>query len=83
MESDNYEPRLVSKDIKSNIDDVIVLFEESNRYELKVVLISILNTYSAIPEKIGRIANVFAKASLGNRRWKKNATGGSATSIKS
>ena len=40
MESDNYQPRLVSKDIKSNIDDVSVLFEESSGYELKVVLVS-------------------------------------------
>ena len=40
MESDNYQPRLVSKDINSNIDDVSVLFEESTKYELKVVLVS-------------------------------------------
>ena len=36
MESDNYQPRLVSKDITSNIDDFSVLFEESTEYELKV-----------------------------------------------
>ena len=36
MESDNYQPRLVSKDITRNIDDVCVLFEESTEYELKV-----------------------------------------------
>ena len=40
MESDNYQPRLVSKDIKSSIDDVRVLIEESTEYELKVVLVS-------------------------------------------
>ena len=40
MESDNYQPRLVSKDIKSNINHVSVLFEESTEYELKVVLVS-------------------------------------------
>ena len=39
MESDNYQPRLVSKDIKSNINHVSVLFEESTEYELKVVLV--------------------------------------------
>ena len=36
-----------------------------------------------IPEKIGRIANVFAKVSFGNRRWNKNTTEGSATYIQS
>ena len=36
MESNNYQPRLVSKDIPSNIDDFSVLFEESTEYELKV-----------------------------------------------
>ena len=36
MESDNYQPRLVSKDITSHIDDFDVLFEESTEYELKV-----------------------------------------------
>ena len=36
MESDNYQPRLVSKDMTRNIDDVCVLFEESTEYELKV-----------------------------------------------
>ena len=40
MESKNYQPRLVSKDIKSNIDDVSILIEESTEYELKVVLVS-------------------------------------------
>ena len=36
MESDNYQTRLVSKDITSNIGDFSVLFEESTEYELKV-----------------------------------------------
>ena len=36
MESDNCLQRLVSKDIKSSIDDVSVLFEESTEYELRV-----------------------------------------------
>ena len=36
MESDNYQPRLVSKNNTSNIDDFSVLFEESTGYELKV-----------------------------------------------
>ena len=40
MEIENYQPRLVSKDIKSNINQVSVLFEESTEYELKVVLVS-------------------------------------------
>ena len=36
MESDNYQPRLVSKNNTSNIDDFSVLFEESTECELKV-----------------------------------------------
>ena len=36
MGSDNYQPRLVSKDIMSDIDDFSVLFEENTEYELKV-----------------------------------------------
>ena len=36
MESDNYQPRLVLKDIKSNINDFSILFEESTKYEVKV-----------------------------------------------
>ena len=36
-----------------------------------------------MPEKIGRIANVFAKVSFGNRRWNKNPTECSATYTKS
>ena len=35
MESNNYQPRLVSKYITSNIDDFSVLFEESTEYEFK------------------------------------------------
>ena len=36
MESDNYQPRLVSKDITSIIVNVRFLLEESTEYELKV-----------------------------------------------
>ena len=36
MESDNYQPRLVSKDITSIIVNVSFLLEESTEYELKV-----------------------------------------------
>ena len=36
MESDNYQPRLVSKDITSNIYNVSVIFKESTQYELKM-----------------------------------------------
>ena len=36
MESDNYQTRLVSKNITSNIDDFRVVFDESTKYELKV-----------------------------------------------
>ena len=36
MESDNYQPRLVSKDITSIIVSVRFLLEESTEYELKV-----------------------------------------------
>ena len=41
MESDICQPRLVSKDITSNIDDFSVLFEESTEYELKVETITL------------------------------------------
>ena len=83
METDNYQSQLVSKDVESSIDDVSVLFDKSTDYELKVVLVLYIECYSAMPEKIGRIANVFVKVSLGKRRCNKNAKGGSATSIKS
>ena len=39
METDNYQSQLVSKDVESSIDDVSVLFDESTKYELKVVLV--------------------------------------------
>ena len=47
------------------------------------IVLCILNTHSAIPEKIGRIANVFAKVSFGNRRWNKNSIECFATYTKS
>ena len=80
MESDNYQPRLVWKDITSNIDDFSVLFEESTEYELKVETFTLARGQNFIEivglmlasfyifEKIGRIANVFAKVYFGNRR---------------
>ena len=46
------------------------------------IVLCILNTYSAILEKIERITDVFAKVSFGNRRWYKNTTAGSASHIK-
>ena len=36
MESNNYQPRLVSNNITRNIDDVCILFKESSKYELKM-----------------------------------------------
>ena len=39
METENYQPQLVPKDVESSIDDVSVLFQESTEYELKVVLV--------------------------------------------
>ena len=46
------------------------------------VVLCILNIYCAISEKIGRIANVVAKVSFGNRRWNKKPIASSATYIK-
>ena len=43
----------------------------------------VLYIQCGIPEKIGRIANVFVKVSLENRRWNKNTTEGSTTYIQS
>ena len=43
----------------------------------------VLYIQCGIPEKIGRIANVFAKVSFGNMRWNINNTVGSATYIRS
>ena len=87
MESDNYQPQLILKDIRSNIDDIQRFIRRNSEYELKKtftlargqnfiesvcsdsrIVLCILNTYSAMPEKIGRIANVFAKVSFENRR---------------
>ena len=100
MESDNYQPRLVLKDIKSNIDYFSILFEESTKYEVKVETFTLacgqnfIEIFSLMlasfyifnveyPPKIGRIANVFAKVSLGNMQWNKNTTEDSTTYIKS
>ena len=46
------------------------------------VVLCILNIYCALSEKIGRIANVVAKVSFGNRRWNKKPIASSATYIK-
>ena len=52
MESNNYQPRLVSKDIPSNIDDFSVLFEESTEYELKVGTFTLVRAQN-FTEKFG------------------------------
>ena len=43
----------------------------------------VLYIQCGILEKIGRIANVFAKVSCGNRQWNKNTTEASVTYIQS
>ena len=95
MGSDNYQPRLVLKDIMSAIDDFSVLFEENIEYELKVETFTLARGQNFIEmfglmlasfyntEKTGRITDVFVKVSFRNRRWNKNTAKGSATYIKS
>ena len=58
MESNNYQPRLVSKDIPSNIDDFSVLFEESTEYELKVGTFTLVRAQN-FTEKFGLMLALF------------------------
>ena len=82
MESDNYQPqrkyRIWTK--SGNIHSgAWAKFYRNVWSDASIVLY----IQCGIPEKIGRIANVFAKVSFGNRRWNKNTTEGSATNVQS